>query len=465
MEASTNAATDVLSKALLSDLRTTITGNVLEPGDTEYETARKVWNGMIDKRPALIIQCGSANDVSTALKLANQKNLVVSIRGGGHNVTGNATCDDGIMIDLSLMKKVQVDPERMTAKAQGGATWGDFDKATQVYGLATTGGLISSTGIAGLTLGGGVGWLVRHYGMSCDNLIEAEMVTVNGDVIIASLTQNPDLFWALRGGGGNFGVVTSLTYRLHPVQNVLGGMILHPIEDAKNVLQFYRRFMQTAPNELTLYACLIHTPDGLPVIAFVGCYSGNLDEGEEVLKSLRQFGSPIADLMQVQPYTQIQTMLDAPFPHGIRCYWKSGFLTELSDDAIDTILQHAKTVASPQSAIILELYGGAATQEPAGGTAFPHREELFDLVVISGWMNKEEDEKNIRWTRAFWDAMQPFYSHHVYMNVLGVEGEQRVKEAYGKSYQRLLAVKRKYDPQNVFRLNQNINPAEQPVAS
>lgn len=462
-----NTASEVLSKSLIADLRTQIIGRVVEPTEEDYDQIRKVWNGMVDRRPALIIQCQSNQDVITAVKLAREKNLVLSVRGGGHSVTGSAVCDGGLMVDLSLMRRVLVDPELLTAKAQAGATWGVVDQATQVFGLATPGGIVSSTGIAGLTLGGGVGWLVRRYGMSCDNLLEAEMVTAEGELVKASTTENAELFWGLRGGGGNFGIVTSFTFRLYPVSTVLAGMIVHPIADAKKVLQFYRQFMQTAPNELTLYVGMVHTPDGTPVIAFIGCYSGDLNEGERVMKPLREFGSPIADTLQAQPFVQMQSMLDAAFPYGHRYYWKSGFLEALTDDAINTMIEYARSVTSPLSSIVLELYGGAAAQEPLGGTAFPHREEQFCLVIVSCWQQPEEDKTNINWTRDFWQAILPHFNHRVYVNYvqdMGVEGEAKITEGYGANYDRLLVLKRKYDPQNVFRMNQNINPAEQQAA-
>lgn len=458
MEPITNLASAQVSNALITDLREKITGRVIVPEDAPYNEVRKIWNGMIDRKPALIVQCQSAKDVAASVKFARQNNLPIAVRSGGHNVSGNAVCDDGVMIDLSLMKKVQVDPEGLTAKAQAGATWGDFDKATQVYGLATPGGIISTTGIAGLTLGGGVGWLVRHFGMSCDNLLGAEVVTANGDLVQASTSENADLFWGLRGGGGNFGVVVSFTYRLHPVSNVYGGMILYLRKDAKKVIQFYRDFVQTAPNELTMYAALLHSPDGVPVVGLMGCYSGDPKTGEEVLKPVREFGSPIADLFSEQSFLQMQTMLDGPFPHGNRYYWKSGFLETVSDDVVDTIIEHAESIPSLVSPIILEFYGGKASEEPEGGTAYPHRVDQFDLVIISNWVKPEEDEKNIAWTRSLWNAVQPFTSQRVYVNALGVEGDQRVKEAYGEHYERLLQLKKKYDPENVFRYNQNINP-------
>jgi hypothetical protein len=339
-----------------------------------------------------------------------------------------------------------------------GATWEEFDAATQQHGLATTGGVVSTTGVAGLTLGGGVGWLVRKHGLSCDNLIEADIVTADGTLLKTSINENPDLFWGIRGGGGNFGIVTSMKFRLHEVKTVLGGMIIHPREKAAEVIRFHREFMKTAPEELTLYTSLMTTPDGIPVVAFAGCYTGDLAHGEAALRPLREFGTPVADLMGPIPYTQMQTMINAAAPHGNRYYWKSDFLEELSDEAIAVVVSHAASIPSPLSIILLEYYGGASTREPEGGTAFPHRAAQYDLVIISNWLEKEDDEINKRWTRNFWEAMQPYSSHKVYVNVLGVEGEDRVKEAYGDSYLRLAALKNKYDPLNLFRLNQNIRP-------
>ena len=414
---------------------------------------------MIDRKPAMIAQCLNSNDVVQAVKFARKNNLVVSVRGGGHNVTGNAVCDRGITIDLSLMRVVEVDPGRQIAAVQTGATWGDFDKATQQYGLASTGGLISTTGVAGLTLGGGVGWLVRKHGLCCDNLIGVEIITADGSLLNISTKENPELFWGIRGGGGNFGIVTSMKFRLHKLGKVIGGMIIHPQNTAKEVIQFYREFMKTAPDELTLYTGLLTSPDGFPIVAYVGCYSGEMEKANEVLKPLRDFGTPLADQMQPMAYIELQSMLDAAFPKGNRYYWKSGFLKELSDDAIDTIVSNAASIPSPYSAIILEYYGGVSAHEPEGGTSYPHRQSEYDLVIISNWLNPGDDEKNITWARAFFDAMDPFLSHRVYMNALGVEGDDRVKEAYGGNYDRLVALKNKYDPQNLFCMNQNIKPA------
>lgn len=442
----------------VSELQPILKGKILAEGNDGYDTERKVWNGMIDRRPAVIAQCLTSNDVVQSVKFAKDNNLVISVRGGGHNVTGNAVCDKGIMIDLSLMRTVSVDAENQVAQVQTGATWGDFDKATQQYGLASTGGLISTTGVAGLTLGGGVGWLVRKHGLCCDNLVGAELVTADGSLLNVSTKENPELFWGLRGGGGNFGIVTSMKFQLHNLGKVVGGMIVHPQNSAKEVIQFYREFMKTAPDDLTLYTCLLTSPDGFPVVGYVGCYSGQIENAEDILKPLREFGSPLADQMGPMSYIELQSMLDAPFPKGNRYYWKSGFIKELSDDSIDMIISNASIVTSPYTAIILEFYGGVSATEPEGGTSYPHRQSEFDLVIISNWTSPDEDEKNITWTRKFFDSMGPFLSHRVYMNALGVEGDERIKEAYGDNYERLVALKNKYDPANLFCMNQNIKP-------
>ncbi|MDB5021827.1 MAG: 6-hydroxy-D-nicotine oxidase [Pedobacter sp.] len=441
------------------ELDALIKGFVITQTDGEYNSVRKIWNGMVDRKPAIIVRCLNNNDIIQAIRFAREHNLVISVRGGGHNITGNAVCNGGVMIDLSLMKAIQVNPEEQTADVEMGATWGDFDKATQQYGLATTGGLITSTGVAGLTLGGGVGWLVRKYGLSCDNMIEAEVVTADGRVVIASLLENPDLFWGLRGGGGNFGVVSSMKLRVHPVSTVLGGMIVYTRDKAGEVIRFYREFMKTAPDELTLYTALLTTPEGVPIVATIGCYCGDIDKGESIIKPLRTFGSPIADLIEPIPYIQMQSLLDAGFTTGNRYYWKSGFLQELSDEAIDHIISHMAINPSPFSSTVIELYGGAGSKEPEGGTAYPHRQLEFNLVINANWIVTQDDEKNISWVRYFWQTMQPFLSHKVYVNALGVEGEDRIREAYGDSYTRLATLKSKYDPDNVFQMNQNILPA------
>jgi hypothetical protein len=442
-----------------AELQPLLTGKVLIDGDVDYEQCRKIWNGMIDRKPTVIVQARTTDDIRHAVKFARKHNLLLSVKAGGHNISGNAVCDGGLMIDLSLMKTVKVNTDEKLADVEMGATWGDFDKVTQQFGLATTGGVVSSTGVAGLTLGGGVGWLVRKHGMSCDNLIAAEVVNAEGELVKTSLQENPDLLWGLRGGGGNFGIVSSMRFRLHEIgTTVLGGMILHTRDKAREVLQFYREFMKTAPKELTLYTGLLTTPDGIPMVAFVGCYTGDLEEGERIIQPLRSFGSPVADLFQLMPYVLVQTLLDASVTHGHRYYWKSGFLSELSDEAIDTIVSHMASNPSPLSATIFELYGEAATREPSGGAAYPHRELLYDLVIMSHWIDTDDDQVNISWNRKLWEALQPYLSSKVYVNTLGVEGQDRVKQAYGKNYEKLAQLKRKYDPDNIFHMNQNILP-------
>lgn len=444
---------------LAAELATNFNGVILFEGQPGYEETRKIWNGMIDRKPGIIARCTNTADIQEAVKLAAKHSLLVSVRSGGHNVSGSAVGEGGIMIDLSMMKKVKVDTGKKTATAQGGATWGDFDKATQEFGLATTGGLVSTTGVAGLTLGGGVGWLVRKHGMSADNLVAAEIVLADGSIVKAGLDEHADLLWAIRGAGGNFGVVSEMSFELHEVSTVLGGMILHTRDKAGEVLRFYREFMKDAPQELTLYAAMLCSPDGLPVIALVGCYCGDIKQGEEVIRPLREFGSPIADLIQPLPYQQMQSLLDAGFPHGNRYYWKSGFLNALTDEVIDETIRQMEACPSPFSATIFELYGGVASAEPAGGSSYPHRQNEFDLVIISNWPREEGDEQNIKWTRQIWDAVQPYVSNKVYVNALGVEGDDRVKQAYGQNYERLLQLKQNYDPNNLFRMNQNIKPA------
>jgi FAD/FMN-containing dehydrogenase len=458
MEAITITSAGKLNQLTITNFQKKVTGDLLQPDDIGYEEARKIWNGMIDRRPALIVRCKNSNDVIAAVHLAREQNLLISVRAGGHNISGNAICDGGIMVDLSLMKSIKVDAEQKLADVETGATWGDFDAASQEHGLATTGGAVSTTGVAGLTLGGGVGWLVRKHGLSCDNLLEAEIVTADGVLLKANANQNHDLFWGIRGGGGNFGIVTSMKFQLHDVSTVLGGMIIHPRDKAVEVMKFYREFVKTAPEELTLYLAMLTSPDGIPVIALAACYAGDLVTGEAVLKPVREFGSPVADLIAPIPYTQMQMMLNPAVPHGNRYYWKSNFLEELSDEAIELTVTNAASAPSPFSIILLEYYGGAANREPEGGTAYPHRVSQFDLIIASNWIDTKEDEKNISWARNFWESIQPFSSHRVYVNVLGVEGEERVKEAYGKHYERLAGLKRKYDPDNLFRLNQNIKP-------
>ncbi len=432
-------------------------GDVLRPGETGFEEARTLWNAMIDKKPALIVRCRTTSDVVRAVNFARDGALPLAVRGGGHNVSGLALCDDGLVIDLSPMKGIRVDSERRAATAQAGTTWGEFDRATQAFRLATTGGVIPATGIAGLTLGGGFGWLMRKHGLACDNLLAAETVTADGRVLRANAEENPDLFWGLRGGGGNFGVVTSFQFRLHPVSEILGGAIVHPLNRARAALRFYRKFTEGAPDELTTFAGLSSTPDGTPVAIILPAYFGPADEGERILRPLREFGPPLIDDVDRIWYEDLQKMLEPSYPAGLRNYWKSSFLTDLNAEAIDTIAEHFAAVPSTRTSVLLEHFGGAIARIGRDETAFDHRDAEFNFTITSIWAEPAEDEANVRWTRELWQAMQAFSAGRVYVNYLGEEPE-RVREAYGSKYDRLVALKRKYDPSNLFRYNQNIRP-------
>ena len=456
------AGTRSFDEAALTALRASLGGPVLEPGDAGYDDARHTFNAMIDRRPALIARCTATGDVVKSLAFARAHGLIVSVRGGGHNVAGNAVCEGGLMIDLTLMRGIRVDPAARTVRAQGGVTWREFDRETQVHGLATTGGAVSSTGIAGLTLGGGFGWLGRGYGLACDNLLSADVVLADGSVVTASKDQHPDLFWGLKGGGGNFGIVTSFEYQIYPVGQVLGGMLVYPFERAREILAAYRDFNAAAPDEMTAFAAMMTSPEGGKIIALVVCYNGPIAQGEALLKPLRESTAPIADLVGPISYEQQQTLLDDGFPFGLQNYWKSEFLKNLSDDAIDAIIERVNAVPSPLSAVVLEQFGGAYRRVGAEETAFTHRDWDYNLLIISRWNDPSESATHIEWARSVWQAMQPFAAGGVYVNYLepGQDGTDRIQAAYGpKNYARLAQVKRQYDPTNVFRLNQNIPPA------
>jgi FAD/FMN-containing dehydrogenase len=443
-------------KALEAEFR----GEILTPGSAQYESSRKLWNGMIDRRPAAIARCTGPADVRAAVRFAADQGLYPAVRGGGHNAAGLAMVDDGFVLDLSPMKGIFVDPSTRTATAQMGLTWGEFDRETQVCGLATTGGLISTTGIAGLTLGGGVGWLMGRCGLVCDNTPSYDVVVANGELIRASADEHPDLFWALKGGGGNFGVVTSIAYRMYPITTVVSGMVLHPLAKAREVLAFYRDFVMSGlPDELTVYAAALSTPDDQPVIALLPAWCGDdLDEGERALEPLRKFGSPLADVVSRMPYTAMQQMIDGVAPFGLRSYWKGRFLRELPNAAVEAFVEFAESRTSPRSLAVLEHAHGAVSRVAPDATAFPTRTAPFDLVLISVWDNAGEDACHIDWTRRFFAAMQPWSAGSVYVNTLDQDDVARVPEAYGPNYARLRAVKAAYDPDNRFRRNQNIQP-------
>ena len=442
-------------------------GEILTPGSPEYETSRRIWNGMIDRRPAAIARCSGPADVRTAVRFAVDRDIYPAVRGGGHNVAGLAMVDDGLVVDVSRMKGIYVDPARCTATAQTGLTWGEFDRETHLYGLATTGGLISTTGIAGLTLGGGVGWLMGMCGLVCDNTLSYDVAVAGGELIRASADEHADLFWALKGGGGNFGVVTSITYRMYPITTVISGMLLHPLAQAREVLKFYRDFVTSGlPDELIVYAAALSTPDGHSVIALIPAWCGNsLAEGERALDPLRKFGSPIADLITRMPYPAMQQMVDGAAPFGLRSYWKSRFLRSLPDVAIETFVEFAETRTSPRSLVVLEHSHGAVSRVNPVATAFPSRNDPFDLVLISAWTDPGEDTRHIGWTRRFHSAMDPWSAGSVYVNSLDQDDALRVAEAYNQNYARLSEVKASYDPENRFRRNQNILPRAQAAAT
>jgi FAD/FMN-containing dehydrogenase len=446
-------------------------GQVITPDRPGYDGARAIWNGAIDRRPRVIARCRDTADVAAAVRHARDHGLEIAVRGGGHNVAGTAMCDDGLVIDLSAMRAVSVDPAGRVAKVQGGALWGDVDRETQADGLATTGGIVSHTGVAGLTLGGGIGWLMRKHGLTIDNLLSADVVTADGELLRASELEHPELFWALRGGGGNFGVVTSFEFRLHPIGPVvLAGPILWDAADVGHVLRFYRDFVHDAPDELGTVVRfgtappLPAIPEELhwrPVVIVASCYAGRLQEAEEVLRPLRTFGAPLLDLVAPVPYVSHQSGIDATVPHGWEYYWKSSFLPELSDGLIDVIAEHAFLSDSPRSYVALFHLGGAVGRVPDAETAFAHRRVSHAITLDAVWQPGEAyGHHDIDWTRRFLTALGRFRDG-VYVNFLDAdEGAGRVVEAYGaQAYDRLASVKAAYDPDNVFHRNQNIRPS------
>ncbi len=458
-QSSRGITTTVLEQPGIETLKASLRGELFQPGEEGYDAARTTYNAMIDRHPALIARCAGVSDVITAVQFARSRNLLVAIRGGGHNVAGRALCDGGLVIDLSRMKGIHVDPVHCIARAEPGVTWSEFDRETQAFGLATTGGTVSSTGIAGLTLGGGIGWLMRTCGLACDNLVSVDLVTAEGRLLTASATENPDLFWGMRGAGANFGVVTSFEYQLHPVGPLLGGMLIHPFSKARDVLRFYRDVAATAPDELTALAALLTSPDGVPVVAIAPFYNGPIEVGEEVMRPLRAFGPPLADHVGPMSYLQVQTMLDAMMPAGLRNYWKTNFLKDLSDEAIDTLVTCFATVPSALTAAVIEQFGGAVGRIGEDETAFSPRDQRFNLAIASRWTDPAESEKHRQWTRDLWDVMQPFATEAVYVNYLPEDEGGRVKALYGAAkYERLVRLKNTYDPANFFQLNANIKP-------
>jgi FAD binding domain/Berberine and berberine like len=459
--ATTDGTSKILEEATVRAFRTGFRGPLLSPGDGAYDETRKVWNGMIDRRPALIARCSGVADVVAAVSFARAHGLLVSVRGGGHNTPGVAVCEGGLMIDLAGMKSVRVDPAGQTARAEGGTTWGDFDRESQLFGLATTGGAISHTGIGGLTLGGGLGWLAGKYGLACDNLLSVDLGTAEGRILKASADENAELFWGLRGGGGNFGIVTSFEYRLHAVGRLLAGPVLYPFAKAKEALALYRDFATSIPDELNTVAALMNSPDGDPLAAVVVCYNGSVEAGERVLRPLRTFGPPLADEVAPMPYCKVQTLFDEAFIRGRRYYFKSNFTRSISDAAIATLVEHFATAPSRLSMLYFQQLGNSANRVSATATAFSHRDALCEWGCDAVWTDPVQDGANIRWAREVAEAMRPFTSGSDYVNHIGLEAEEgtdRIRAAFGANYDRLVALKNRYDPTNLFRHNQNIKP-------
>jgi FAD/FMN-containing dehydrogenase len=442
-------------------VRASFTGELVGAADPGYEQIRRVQNGLIDKRPGLIARCQTVPDVADAVTMSREQAAEISVRGGGHNVAGLAVTDGGLMIDLAPMKGIKVDRRRRTVWAQGGVTWNEFNRAAACHGLATTGGVVSTTGIAGLTLGGGEGWLMGKYGLTIDNLLAAEVVTAAGEVVTASHEENQDLFWALRGGGGNFGVVTSFEYQAHPVATVHGGLVVHPARRAREALGFYRELTQAAPDELTVYFSLFADPAAPDekLAALIACHCGDPATAEADLKPLRQFGPPAADLIQPMPYPAINTLSDAGYPKGAFNYWKSAFFTDLSDAPVEIMIDALHRCPSPMSGLGIVPYLGAVNRVGSTATAFAHRAPGYSLLIVAQWLDPRETEPNITWARETFDALHPYMADRSYVNNLTAEDGRMVHQVWGANYDRLVAIKRRYDPGNIFRLNHNIDPS------
>jgi FAD/FMN-containing dehydrogenase len=450
-----------LDPALVTELAAQVSGPVLGPEDAGYDAARAVHNGLIDRRPAVIVRCRKTSDVVAALALARREGLEVSIRGGGHNVAGRAVTDGGVMIDLAEMKRIDVDPDQRTATAEGGVLWAELNNAAAAHGLAVTGGAISTTGIAGYTLGGGLGWLMAKHGLAADNVLGVELVTADGEVLQVDAESHPDLFWALRGGGGNFGVATSFTYRLHPLELVMGGLIAHPIEAAPDLLRFYRDAVAGCSDDLTVFAGVVHAPDGsgAKLSAMVVFHTGDPEAADRELEPFKTWGSPLMVEVGPMPYPVMNTILDAAYPTGSLNYWLSSFTQGLPDELIDIVVDRFSSVPSPMTAVLFEHFHGAVTRVGVSEAAVPHREEGWNLLIPSVWTDPEETVANVTWTREMFAALRPHFGSGRWLNYLGDDqADDAIRAAYGPNYERLVEVKRRYDPDNVFHLNHNIAP-------
>ncbi|MDQ4059331.1 MAG: FAD-binding oxidoreductase [Actinomycetota bacterium] len=456
-----------MPKPTVEALREQVRGEVITPDDAAYDDARKVYNAMIDRRPRAVVRPRDAGDVATTIRFAREGELELAVRGGGHSVPGFGTVDDGVVLDLSLMRSVRVDRKKMTARAEGGATWGDFNHATHAYGFSTTGGIISTTGIAGLTLGGGIGYLARGCGLSCDNLLSCDLVLADGSILEASEKENEDLFWALRGGGGNFGVVTSLEYQLHPIDNIYGGPIFFELEHAGDVLRFYRDFIADAPEEFGGFPAFQIAPPlpfipehrhGDTLIAFVACWAGPLEEGEAALRPLREVAPIVAEHVGPMPLPALNSAFDALVPPGLQHYWKANFVQELTDEAIAAHLEHGPKVPVVSSTMHMYPINGACHRVGADDTAFGHREATFATVIAGMWPDAADNEANIKWVRDYYAATAPHSEEGGYINFAAADDQDRVQVNFGANYEKLVDIKRTYDPDNTFHLNQNIKP-------
>jgi len=447
----------------INRLRSSIRGQLLTPESEYYDSARSLWNGMIQTRPALIVQCAGTADVVAAVSFSRDHGARVAVKGGGHNVAGLALCEGGVVIDLAKMQSIRVDPKARAATADGGVTWASLDRETLAFGLATTGGMVSSTGIAGLTLGGGIGWQMARHGMACDNLLSAQVVTASGDLVTAGPMGDADLFWALRGGGGNFGVVTSFEYRLHDTPAFIGGTVLYPLSQAREVLRGYREYAQNAPDDVTANVALMTTPDGQDVVAVIAAWFGLRADADRQLRPLRRLGTPIADLTGEMSYEQLQTLIDPAVPAGLRRYWKSGYVPSIEDDFIDIVLDHVGRKTSPLSLVLLLHMHGAAARVAPDATAFGARAVQWDFDILPQWRAVDEDARHIEWARRFWSDVSRFTSG-VYSNHLDTDdGAPRVRAAYGGNYDRLVTLKQRYDADNLFKVNHNISPTAERV--
>jgi FAD/FMN-containing dehydrogenase len=465
----------VLGTETVARFRQTLRGNVCLPGEAGYDEARTIWNALINRRPGAVVRCRGAADIVAAVRFAREHGLLLAVRGGGHNIAGNAVCEGGLLIDLSQMRSVRVDPASRTARVEPGATLGDFDKEAQSFGLATPLGINSTTGVAGLTLGGGFGWLSRKFGLAADNLISADVVTAEGKLVRASETENSDLFWALRGGGGNFGVVSSFEFRLHPVgPMVLSGLIVHPFARAKELLAGYRQAAAKAPDELTVWVVLRQAPPlpflpaevhGKEILVFAACYAGDEASGQRALEPLRALGQPIADVIGMQPYAAWQTAFDPLLTPGAFNYWKSHNFMELNDGLLDTLASHAARLPTPECEIFIGQLGGATNRVALDATAYPHRNANFVMNVHTRWREAADERRSIDWARRLFAETAPHATGGVYVNFMPEDEIDRVSSAYGANYARLMALKAKYDPGNLFRLNQNVQPSAQRPAA